>query len=489
MTNNTKSIPEVLDEIEDSCEDVQFNLSNFLSKNGADQGQLEVTSYRKRKNFEEVCQTVKKHLDKTLVEGHDDSTNKDSAEWLEHQHNAIIGDPKAIQYVTSRIEDAVKELNISPDTEFPPYFDDLYEAIFHAKWGRQILQKWYHYPESEAAVITGTELWLDIDGQFVKQSEEFDSREHVWDIIEAFKMKDENAVVNAKNPELEIDYADGTRVTIIIPPRSRDYFVIFRRFVVNNFTLEEQASMNTITEKDVPLFRSMARLMLNTFIAGRVRSAKTTFLKTLIQERSPDYIVGCLEKHFELALKLHMPERLFAEFQSTEGELHKTVPRLLRVEHDYIVIGECRSKEFEGAMQACERGERGLLSTYHITKPSRFVPQIARHLCDEYPNRRPEMEVERVADNIDVVITMTTGRNRSHKLVKSVSEIIWDDEKKEYHHRDWIRYNYETGSYEYCAAISPSLKELMYEESKEDADRFISLLEKRASQSPMTKEV
>lgn len=267
-------------------------------------------------------------------------------------------------------------------------------------------------PHSEAAVIRGTELWIDVDGQFVKQNEQFENREAVERVKRAFTIRVKDAVINEQTPELEIEREDGSRITMIQKPRGKDNYIMFRRFVVKNLSLEEQANLGTIQMDDIPFFRSLARVMANTIFAGRVRSAKSTFMKSMLRERDPSYVAAVMEKHFELNLSKELKNRLIFEIQAKEGDLHHAVPRLLRMEHDYIVVGEIRSLETEGYLQACERGERGAYSTYHLTSVENVVPQITRHILDEFPNRNFENELERVARNIDIIVTMSADRDR-----------------------------------------------------------------------------
>ena len=219
-------------------------------------------------------------------------------------------------------------------------------------------------------------------------------------------------------------------ITMIQKPRGKENYVMFRRFVVKNMSLEEQANRGTILLDDVPLFRALARTMANTIFAGRVRSAKSTFMKTILRERNPSYVAAVMEKHFELNLSKQFKDRLIFEVQAKEGDLHHAMPRLLRMEHDYIVVGEIRSLETEGYLQACERGERGATSTYHLTSVENVVPQITRHILDEFSNRNFDNELQRVASNIDIVVTMSADRDRRRKRVIGVTEIIWDSKTR-----------------------------------------------------------
>ena len=473
--------------------DKPFSSSDWLAKQIGDKGgKLEfITTFARKKSFKQICSTVRDELNDIIIDGMvetkngehdllDDDAKKDS--WLERQHRAVIGDESAMAYFITKIKEVLTNHNITTK-EYPSFYDSLEEAIFHEVWGMSILHKWDKIPNSEAAVIRGTELWIDIDGQFVRQNEAFEDDEAVERIKRAFIMRVKDAVINEQTPELEIEREDGSRITMIQKPRSKENYIMFRRFIVKNMSLEEQASRGTILHDDIPLFRALSRVMCNTIFAGRVRSAKSTFMKTMIKERDPSYVAAVMEKHFELDLSKTFKDRLIYEVQAKEGDLHHALPRLLRMEHDYIVIGEIRSLETEGYLQACERGERGAVSTYHLTQVENVAPQITRHILDEFPNRNFDNELERVARNIDIIVTMSADRDRRRKRVIGVTEIIWNEETRTHSTHDLVRYSPVTEKYYYSSKISDQLLTLMAEESMEDTKILVSHLRRKEKQS------
>ncbi|NRD80835.1 Flp pilus assembly complex ATPase component TadA [Bacillus sp. BRMEA1] len=468
--------------------DVPFSPAEWLSKTIAEKGlkQNHVTVYRRKKTFKQICKIIHGELSDIIVDetAGTNGNAKDNV-WLERQHLAVIGDEQAMAYFITKITEVLSKHNITSN-DFPSFYDSLAEAIFHEVWGVSILHKWDKIPESEAAVIRGTELWMDIKGKFIKQSEEFESLEAVERVKRAFTLRTKDAVINEQTPELEIEREDGSRITMIQKPRGKDNYIMFRRFVVKNMSLEEQAHLNTIREEDIPFFRALSRSMANIIFAGRVRSAKTTFMKTMLRERDPSYVAAAMEKHFELNLSDQFKDRLIFEIQAKEGDLHHAVPRLLRMEHDYIVVGEIRSLETEGYLQSTERGERGAFSTYHLTDVKNVVPQITRHILDEFPNRKFDNELARVAKNIDIIVTMSSDRDRRRKRVISVTEVIWDDENQKHSTNDLIRYSPVTDKYYYSSNISKDLLYLMAAESLEDTKILYQHLKKQEKVSSMT---
>lgn len=465
-------------QIEEEQYDVGKWLTNRIQDIGGEAPRAKSSKEKKKEEFKSLCQKVKTQMDVNNT-----STGEGSSEWLDRVHKAVIGDKNEMAYFINKINEVLHASNLSV-SEYPYFYDSLAEAIFHEVWGISVLQKWEKYPESEAAAIRGTELWIDVDGVFVLQDERFASDDVVEHIKRTFTIRSSDSIINKETPELEIEREDGSRITMIQQPRSRENYVMFRRFVVKEVSLEKQAELGTIDEKDIEIFQALSRTMPNIIIAGRVRSAKSTLLKTMVKQRDPKYVIASMEKHFELQLSQSLPNLVW-EVQAKEGDLHTALLRLLRMEHDFIVVGEIRSLETEAYLQACERGERGAISTYHLTDKDSIVPQITRHLLDEFPNRVFANELERVARNLDLVITTTAERDRRKKRILSVTEIIWNEETKQDETNDLIRYSYSTGKYYYNSKISTRLLLLMAEENLLETKKLVRLLKEREKESSM----
>lgn len=480
-------ISNLLTEEIDSSSFVEFNVSKFLSNYAGNVlADDETDSPKKEKavlSFVEICGIVKEELKNLIQETEASGVGGNSL--LEKQHKAMIGNEEAKAYFLAKIEEVLRNRNIA-SFNYPPFFGTLSNAVFHEVWGWSLLEKWYsEYSDSQECMVIGKEFWIDIDGDAIRQKESFADDDVVERIKRLFSSRSQFSIINAQSPEVELEHEDGSRISMIQMPRGRTNYIVIRRFVVKRMTLEEQARRNTIPVRDVRLYKAISRVMPNIIVAGQIRSAKSTFMKTLIGERDKKYRIASLEKHFELDLKKTYEDRVIYELQSTEGDLHKAVPALLRMPHDFIVVGEIRSKEMEGYMEACERGERGAFGTYHLTFAEESVSQLTRHLLDEYPNRTYAIEAERVAKNLDFIISMAVDDRSKVKRVEAVTEVYWDDELRKGSTKDIVRYDRTSGKYFYSSKISPRLLYLMRRSNEEEALILMKILREREKESPM----
>lgn len=434
--------------------------------------------------FEGVIAIVHDELKKI----YDDTklTDDELAKRQELEHNGTIGDERAKNILISEIETILREKNLL-GVQFPEFYGSLANGIFQEIYRFGSFYKWELYPESPSAKIVGNEIWFKIGGKFVKQEEELKDNQ-IEEIIRLLQIGNSSFKVNEANPQDEIVLNNGVRIKVMIPPLANVPTIVFRRFIVQNFSFQRQASFNTIPIEDVPFYETMANLYLNTIIAGQVESGKSTMLKTIYGARDKDKVAVLIETSPESFLKRDFPDRLVHElYTDKSGNIHEIMRSVLRIDHDYVIVQEVRGIEAEGAISATERGTRGTLMTYHITDPVRTPEQLAQHITDEFPNRNIVNEVRRIALQLDIGITMATMEN-NEKKVTSVYELCYDFETDQAWINYLIKYDKHKNEWHYNANISDGLKARIFEYNPDLAEKFIRHLERRSKEFPLLSE-
>ncbi|WP_368502676.1 ATPase, T2SS/T4P/T4SS family (plasmid) [Alkalihalophilus sp. As8PL] len=461
-----------------------FDINEMLQKKGATNNEETVNE---RMTFEVVWREVKSYFDDLYNPANTTSSipHDEIRKHQEYEHDAILGKKESEKFLMNEIEEYLRNQNLL-GIAYPNYYNGLAEACFHEIYKFGSFHQWQQYPDSPSAKIVGDEIWFKIKGKF-KLMGHLRSEKHVEEIIRTLQIGEESLIINSANPHAEVDMTDGTRVTILIPPRSHKPTIIFRRFVVKTFSFLEQAKFKTIDQEDIPFFETLAKLQLNTIIAGPVESGKSTFLKTMYGSRDEDLVAVLIESSPETFLKRDFPNRLVHDFYTMNSAVEDVFRAVLRVDHDYVIVQEVRGIEAEGAILATERGRRGLLMTYHITDPRRTPEQLARHILDEFPNRKETNQIRRVANQIDVGITMEAPPELggSQKRVTSIYEICYDFEKDEAWINYLMKYDRVNDKWFYNSNVSQLLKDRMYHHDRSLADQFLAHLNKKASEYPL----
>ncbi|MCM3032960.1 MULTISPECIES: ATPase, T2SS/T4P/T4SS family [Bacilli] len=459
-----------------------FDINDYLVENGVQQ-----INHKKEKNtnsFQEVWMKVREHFN-TMYDS-DRLTSKEKEKRQELEHRAIQGNVDAEKILIGEIETYLREENLS-GTNFPEYYKNLANGCFQEIYRFGAFYKWNMFPDSPSAVIQGDEQWFKIKGQFIRQDEKLRDENHIKEIIRALQVYHPGLVINESHPHAEFDMEDGSRVTVLVPPRALRPTIIFRRFIVNKFSFVEQAERGTIAEEDIPLLIALSKANLNTIVAGPVESGKSTFLKTIYAERDPKKVAVLIETSRESFLKLEFPDRLVHDFYTTNGRIQDVIRTALRVDHDFVIVQEVRGIEAEGAISGTERGTRGLLMTYHITDPQNTAIQLARHITDEFPARKEANEVRRIAQQLDLGFTMESKENNKKRLT-SIYELCYDVNTDSAWINYLVKYEPDTDSWTYNAEISQGLKERIFSVDKQLGECVIEHLKKQSEAAPIAGE-
>ncbi|MDT3697885.1 MAG: ATPase, T2SS/T4P/T4SS family [Thermincola sp.] len=435
--------------------------------------------YLRCENFLDLCKNLYHHFEMVYDQNTDP---KRSMERLELQHRAIIGDPRAVKIFKDEIAEFIRANNLS-NTGFPQCYTDLPGAVFQEVYGWGPLARWWDEPRSQSALVLGTQIFYD----GVLQNERFSSPDRVWELIHSLCLKDAASRINSHQPDLEVEMYDGTRVSISIPPRGLEYEITFRKFILEDFSLENLVHLGTIPEEALPVFQGLARGLPNTLFVGPVRSGKSHTLKAFVHERFMErsYTVVSMETHFELALRKMLPFEPIIEKQAREDELHEIFKTVLRKDLDFGIMGEIRGIEAECAMLLCERGTKGFLGTFHISRPHNIPGSWARLILDKFPNRNYAAELMRVADNIDIVLVQEELSDRSKKRIKSVVELRFDPLTLQVSTHEIMRYSPADDRWGFRFDLSNSLLERMAAASPKSVKPMIQCLKRLEDENPI----
>ena len=412
-------------------------------------------------------------------------SNEDKEKRNEIEEAATIGKEKESKIIMSEIEAFLQEKNWIGASYPTSCYDSLVEAVFHEIYRFGVFAKWGKVPQSVSAKIKGNKMLFKINGHFVEQPERLREGQ-VEEIIRTLQMRIPGLQINKSNPSEEFDMDDGTRIKVMIPPRTPMPVIVFRRFVVRNYSFENQVALKTIPKSDVQLYKDLARTHLNTVIAGQVESGKSTFLKSMYGARKSIYSSILIENHPETYIWRDFPERDCDELylNGQRSDIQAAISDALRIDHDFIMFQEVRGAEAEGAIASTERGTRGLLMTYHITEPEDTPRQLAQHIVDEFPARNQEREIKRIASKLDIGITMKSIGN-GQKRVTSVYEICFERASGKAWINYLIKWDPKTDSWTYNADVSNDLLEKMSDFDEEIAEGFLITLQERELISPL----
>ena len=120
------------------------------------------------------------------------------------------------------------------------------------------------------------------------------------------------------------------------------HIMVFRKYIVEKYTLEEQARRGTIPKEAIKLLKCLAKVGFNVLFCGAVRTAKTTMLTIFEMLEDPDLEGVLIESSAEIPLHTLMPKSPIMQLVADGNSLGSITKQLMRSDGDYIICGEAR---------------------------------------------------------------------------------------------------------------------------------------------------
>ena len=226
--------------------------------------------------------------------------------------------------------------------------------------------------------------------------------------------------------------ADGTRITIFKSDLVKDGqdVIIFRRYVIQNYTLEKQVELGMIRRDFPAKMREIIEEGANIALVGELRSGKTTFLSTIqaLEDRSLEGVV--VETDPELPIEKIMPEAPIIRLIADGEKMEAIVKDLMRSDADYFVFGEARDAiALNTALRIAERGGKRLKMTFHISDPTDFQRAIGSEVAISYGGN-PVLHEMRAARAFKYILHFKTIDGR--KVLEGLYTVKLSEDGKSY---------------------------------------------------------
>ncbi|MDD4972799.1 MAG: CpaF/VirB11 family protein [Bacteriovorax sp.] len=146
----------------------------------------------------------------------------------------------------------------------------------------------------------------------------------------------------------------------------------------------------------------------NILISGSTGSGKTTFLRALLSEISPEEHVVVLEDTHEILTFSPHQTSFLSQDDLSKKSLKDYCAYALRMSPDRLIVGEMRSNEVVPFMLAMNTGHKGLMSTIHANSGVDALSRIALLFSLYSENKEIDFSLitKLACKNIDYVIHM-----------------------------------------------------------------------------------
>jgi pilus assembly protein CpaF len=466
-----------------------FYLDEYLegvTKHQQEPVRFEENTHSRLQRFHQLCELVKEALKDEMLRGIErgSSSADETAHLLFIQKRAIIGYPKDVNYFITKIDDFLKKNNLTNEW-FPDWFNDLKSAIFHEAYGLTGVMEWKtRMKNSTSCKIIGERIYCLIDGKMVLQPQRI-SKERLNQLVTALMLR---TPATRLEGHAEVYMLDGTRISIFLDGEdgyAKEPTIVFRKYVVEQFTFEEQAKHGTIPADFIEGLKAMATVGFNVGFIGPVRSGKTTFLQTWQSYEDPSLEGIMVETDPEIALHLLMPKAPIMQIVADGDKLKGVIKKLLRADGDYMIMAEARDGvAMRMVVEATSRGTRRVKFTYHTSDAVDFCYDAANSIVGEFGGDIWANTIK-IAKNVHYLFEFVQLKDKSKKRLKGIYEIRYDPRSLQITIHQICKYDFRNDSWTFKYDIGPDKEAIAEMEDYEAFTSFRRELQRMAERYPM----
>ena len=448
----------------------QFDLEEYIcSITGEKKQEIIIINRDNITKFHLLCETLFAYFHSEWErEGLETST-------LIRQKNAILGKKLEVRYFKDNIEDYLKKNN-RLDEWYPEWYANLIDAIYQECWGLGGVSQWKNdkkYDLSQSAKIIGNNIYFMENGKMKLQKQTI-SDDRRKQLIKALLLNEKNIHYDQKHAEVSMH--DGTRITIYGEKIVKENMeaIVFRKFIIEKLSFEEQARRKTIPYEMIPMLKNMVQIGYNVIFTGAVRTGKTTFLETwqMYEDTSLEGVM--IETGSEIPVHRLQPYAPIIQLIADDDELGNIIKPIMRSDADYIIAAEARDgRALNISMRAANKGTRRCKTTYHTTDPTDICYDIADEVVKFYGGDMYNT-ISKVAKSFHYVFHFIQLADKSKKRLKGIYEIRFNRYKHSISIHQICKYNYKNDNWQFKYDIGEDKEEIGNEENEKALEAFKS---------------
>ena len=456
-------------------------MADFKQKSFIKSNLLNLTT-DKFARFDNLCNSAKDHFKKEWE--NEQGNNSDNTELLlQRQKYAIIGYTAEVNYFKDKIREYLKVNNLLEDW-FPSWYESLIDAVFHENWGLAGIAPWKNMVDSSSAKIIGNRIYFLIDGKSVLQDQKI-SQERLDQLRKALLLKTPKKRLNESYSEVYMQ--SGERITIFYGDRVKEGqpSIVFRKYVVDKFTFEEQADRHTIPWDIIPMQKAMVKIGFNVAFVGPVRTGKTTYLTTWQSYENPELEGVMVETDPEIPLHKILPNSPIIQLLADGEEFLEIKKELVRSDADYIILGEARDGyALDFAIEQANKGTMRSKFCYHLGFIEDFCYDVANKIITVYGGNL-DYHIVKVAKSYQYLFQFIQLSDKSKKRLKGIFEVRYDRGSRTISFHQICKYDHLKDNWSFKYDIGADKKEIAFEEDIAAFNVFDSELKKLSEKYPM----
>ena len=157
--------------------------------------------------------------------------------------------------------------------------------------------------------------------------------------------------------------------------------MVFRKFIVDVLTFEEQARRGTIPYEAIPMFEAAVKFGARVAFVGPVRSGKSTMLLTWQIYEDPELEGVLIQTDPEIKIHEVMPTAPIMNLLAKGKQLFDLSEEILKSDADYFIVQEVRDGYTAYiAVEASNKGNNRLKITEHLSNVDDFCYDLGNKI-------------------------------------------------------------------------------------------------------------
>ena len=231
-----------------------------------------------------------------------------------------------------------------------------------------------------------------------------------------------NRKLDAKNPLLNAQLPDGSRLAAVLPPVVRPFpAVTIRKFSTIRFTMQDLIATGAFTEATAAHLRTYIEEGKTMLISGGTGSGKTTLLNALADYIPEHERIVVIEDTKEL--RIGKPNLLGSECQTESHaatvNFNDLLKAALRWRPDRIILGEVRGDEARTLLDSFNTGHAGSMATIHASTAAKALRRFGELAMRSHQQSNRDDIAAEIAESVQVVVQVSRFAEG-----RRVSEII-----------------------------------------------------------------
>ena len=236
--------------------------------------------------------------------------------------------------------------------------------------------------------------------------------------------------VDLANPFVDATLNDGSRLHVVIPDITRNFWSVnIRKFVMGSKSLNSLVEVGTISEQAASFLKASVISGLNIIVAGATQAGKTTLMNALLNSaNSKERVITC-EEVFELQLTSPDWIAMQTRQESLEGtgevSLRRLIKEALRMRPSRLVVGEVRQEECLDLLVAMNAGMPAMCSI-HASSAHQAISKMCLLPMLAGNNVSAEFVIPTVASVVDIVVhtaMQSSGKRQVQKIISVTGRV------------------------------------------------------------------